>query len=123
MTRPATTGLVRSGTDSTGPLQSSTAAADADFVYVAATNSYRLNLSTAGLADGTWTLSFTAVGDNRSHAVSFKVRAGRQRARSEFDRRARVGSERMSESPSRGTAAGALDGVRAAMRGIALSTS
>jgi hypothetical protein len=61
--------------DATGSLQSLAAAPDTDFVYVQSTNSYRYNVDTAGMADGTWNLAFAVDGDPVAHSLSFKVRS------------------------------------------------
>jgi hypothetical protein len=59
---------------STAPADAGNANPDNNFRYDAGLGGYIYNLSTAGLAAGTYTLSFTAGSDPALHTVHFQVR-------------------------------------------------
>jgi hypothetical protein len=72
---PVVTGLTQSDSTASGDvMESSSANPDAGFRYDATLNGYIYNLSTKGLATGTWVLSFTIPGDPVTHTVQFDVR-------------------------------------------------
>jgi hypothetical protein len=72
---PVVTGLTQSDSTASGDVaDTGNANPDAGFRYDATLNGYIFNLSTKGLATGTWILRFTVPGDPVSHAVQFDVR-------------------------------------------------
>src|SRR5262249_17950404 len=60
-------------TSATGAVDAGNANADANFRYDAALAGYIFNLSTKGLAVGTYRLDFTVAGDPTTHSVQFLV--------------------------------------------------
>ena len=70
-----TTGLAqKDSTASVDVADSGNANPDNDFRYDATLNGYIFNLSTKGLATGTWLLNFNVSGDPISHSVQFDVK-------------------------------------------------
>jgi hypothetical protein len=68
-------GITRSGGQATGPLDDrGNANPDFDFRYDAALGGYIFNLSTNGLSEGRYSLSFRAGADPTLHSVPFAVR-------------------------------------------------
>jgi hypothetical protein len=74
-TLPIATGLTQTDSTASGDVaDAGSANPDSAFRFDAALNGYIYNLSTRGLATGTWVLSFTVPGDPVNHAVQFDVR-------------------------------------------------
>ena len=67
-------GSAPSARASIGSVRAAAANPDFDFRYDASLPGYIYNLSTKGLATGTWALNFTIPGDPTSHSVQFDVR-------------------------------------------------